>query len=32
MLTTLLGSILGFVTSLAPDVAQYLQDRKDKAH
>ena len=32
MLTTLLGSILVFVTSVARDVVQYFQDRKDKAH
>lgn len=32
MLTMLLGSILVFVTSVARDVVQYFQDRKDKAH
>ena len=28
----MLGSILGLVTSLAPDVVQYVQDRKDTTH
>ena len=32
MITTLLGSILGFVTSLAPDVLKYYQDKTDKHH
>jgi predicted membrane chloride channel (bestrophin family) len=32
MLMTLLGSILGVFASLAADVMQSFQDRKDKAH
>lgn len=32
MLTTILGSLLGFITSFAPDVLEYFQDGRDKAH
>lgn len=32
VLTSLLGSVLGFGTSLAPAVMEFLQDGKDKKH